>query len=147
MSYQIKASVLLTHGLSGSMPIVSRNGIINKFDRLRLCRYETTQANKKPAPSGIKYSDLTIGVPKETYANERRVSLTPAAVKTLTKQGFKLSVEENAGVLAKFSNKEYEEAGAQITSASNLFSASDIVLKVRSPEIKVRLTFMWFMHV
>jgi NAD(P) transhydrogenase len=134
MSYQIKASVLLTNGLGG------RNSLLGKFDKLRLCRYETTQADKKPAkpqPKGIKYSDLTIGVPKETYMNEKRVSLTPAAVKNLSKQGFKLNVEENAGSLAKFSNKEYEEAGAKITTASSLFNSSDIILKVRSPEIKV----------
>ena len=60
---------------------------------------------KKVIP-GIPYKNLSIGVPKETFANEKRVALTPTVVSTLVKKGFTLNVEENAGVGASFHNEE-----------------------------------------
>ena len=42
---------------------------------------------KKPI-AGAPYKSLSIGVPKETYLNEKRVALTPAVVSTLVKKGF-----------------------------------------------------------
>ncbi|UYV60415.1 NNT [Cordylochernes scorpioides] len=87
----------------------------------------------KPAePRGIPYSKLSIGVPKEIYQNERRVALSPVATAALTKQGFKVNIEENAGKEAQFKNEEYEASGASITNLKSAFE-SDIVLKVRSP--------------
>lgn len=56
----------------------------------------------------------------------------PATVSTLTKKGFNVIIEENAGSEAKFSNDEYISAGAKITSAKEAFQ-SDITLKVRAP--------------
>lgn len=89
----------------------------------------------EPPPLGVSYKNLTIGVPKEIYKNERRVAITPAVVQTLTKKGFKLQIEENAGALAQFPNDQYEKAGAKITDAKGIFSTSDILLKVRAPEV------------
>lgn len=91
----------------------------------------------KSKPEGISYKNLTIGVPKETFLNEKRVAITPAVTQTLVKKGFKVIVEENAGVLAKFPNSQYEESGATITEQKNLYSSSDILLKVRPPSIEV----------
>ena len=85
-----------------------------------------------PPPRGTPYSKLTIGVPKETFQNEKRVALTPAAVKVLTKEGFNVWVEDGAGAAAKFSNTEYEDSGAHIKAQAEVFG-SDIVLKVRAP--------------
>lgn len=45
---------------------------------------------------------------------------------------FKVNIEENAGSESKFSNADYEAAGAKVTSAANAFK-SDIILKVRAP--------------
>ncbi|KAK2193652.1 hypothetical protein NP493_9g04024 [Ridgeia piscesae] len=81
---------------------------------------------------GIPYKDLVIGVPKEVFKNERRVAIVPATVKNLIKKGFSVTVEESAGVLAKFGNEDYEAAGASLRSAEDVFK-SDIVLKVRAP--------------
>ncbi|CAH0557319.1 unnamed protein product [Brassicogethes aeneus] len=81
---------------------------------------------------GVPYSKLTIGVPKEIWKNERRVAVTPAVTQTLTKKGFTVLVEENAGVEAKFRNEDYEKSGAKIASNQNVFE-SDILLKVRHP--------------
>lgn len=58
--------------------------------------------------------------------------MSPATVTTLTKKGFSINIEENAGLEAKFQNEEYAKAGAKIISKSEAFQ-SDIVLKVRAP--------------
>ena len=73
---------------------------------------------------------MSIGVPKETFPNERRVAIVPATVQTLVKKGFTINVEEGAGVEASFANKEYEAAGAKVTNAANVYK-SNILLKVR----------------
>ena len=83
---------------------------------------------------GIPYKQLTIGVPREVFPNERRVALAPAAVQSLVKAGFSVTVEDGAGAEAFFSNKDYEAAGATIKSKNDAFGA-DIVLKVRPPEM------------
>jgi NAD(P) transhydrogenase len=55
--------------------------------------------------SGTPYGAVSVGVPKESYANERRVALTPASVAVLLKNGVKaVCVEKGAGVEAKFSD-------------------------------------------
>ena len=86
-------------------------------------------------PKGTPYKKLTIGVPRETYQNERRVALTPTATQNLAKKGFNLIIEENAGILAKFPNDQYEKAGAKIADSKSVYSSSDIILKVRSPDL------------
>ena len=40
---------------------------------------------------------LTIGVPREVFANEKRVATVPEVVEKLIKQGFKVAVETGAG--------------------------------------------------
>ena len=37
--------------------------------------------------AGIPYKELSIGVPKETFPNEKRVALAPATVANLVKKG------------------------------------------------------------
>jgi NAD(P) transhydrogenase len=84
---------------------------------------------------GIPYSKLRIGVPRETFQNERRVGLVPATVATLTKKGFNVTVEDGAGELAKFSNVDYENAGGKIGKVDDIYNA-DMILKVRSSSIR-----------
>lgn len=92
------------------------------------------QKDGKPVEvvKGIPYKNLTIGVPKERWQNERRVAITPAVTATLTKKGFNVNVEENAGLEAKFRNDDYASAGAKIVNATNVYN-TDILLKVRIP--------------
>ena len=85
----------------------------------------------EPIP-GIAYDKLTVGVPRELFKNEKRIALSPAATALLTKKGFNVAVEENAGLEAKFMNEEYAASGASLVSRDKAF-ASDIVLKVRAP--------------
>ncbi|XP_025420569.1 NAD(P) transhydrogenase, mitochondrial-like isoform X2 [Sipha flava] len=80
----------------------------------------------------VPYTELKIGVPKETWSNERRVALVPSSVEVLKKHGWNVRVEYDAGTGAKFRNRDYETAGAEIVSKENAF-ASDVILKVRHP--------------
>lgn len=77
---------------------------------------------------------LTIGVPREVFAGEKRVATVPEVVGKLIKLGFKVAVESGAGELANFNDDAYREAGAEvIDSAAQLWATSDIVFKVRGP--------------
>lgn len=74
---------------------------------------------------------MIIGVPKETYPGERRVALVPMVIPTLTKAGFEILIETNAGLQAGYPDAQYTEKGAQITTArADLFQKADIVLQV-----------------
>ena len=96
----------------------------------RLDSAATTQSS----PSGIPYSQLTIGVPRETFPDERRVAVSPASVKTLLKKGFKaVHVSPSAGALAAFPDSDYSAAGATLVDP---YESSDILLKVRPPSDK-----------
>ena len=78
---------------------------------------------------------MRIGVPKEIYAGEKRVATTPDVATQLMKLGFDVSVESGAGEGSNFSDGAYSDVGCDIVdSASELWSKSDIVLKVRAPE-------------
>ncbi|CAM4799862.1 unnamed protein product [Rotaria magnacalcarata] len=92
---------------------------------------KAADATKKTL-TGAPYKSLSIGVPKETFLNEKRVALTPTVVSALVKKGFTLNVEENAGKGASFHNEDYKNAGAQIVSRNAAYS-SNIILKVRQP--------------
>lgn len=79
--------------------------------------------------AGISYKQLTVGVPKEVFQNEKRVAISPAGVQALIKQGFNVVVESGAGDSAKFPDAMYTQAGATIKDAKEVF-ASDMLLKV-----------------
>ena len=74
---------------------------------------------------------MIIGVPKETYPGERRVALVPMVIPALTKAGFEVMVETDAGIQAGYPDSQYSEKGAQIVAArSALFEKADIILQV-----------------
>lgn len=84
------------------------------------------------AAFGKNVSEVTIGVPKETFPNERRVALSPEATQRLAKLGFKINIEAGAGKDSDFSDKVYQDAGAKIVGTEEALKA-DLVLKVRAP--------------
>ncbi|KAK7143408.1 hypothetical protein R3I93_014533 [Phoxinus phoxinus] len=94
--------------------------------------FRTHQALSRLASPGIPYKQLTVGIPKEIFQNERRVAISPAGVEALIKQGFNVVVESGAGESAKFSDDMYMKAGATIRDVKDVFS-SDVLLKVRAP--------------
>jgi NAD(P) transhydrogenase subunit alpha len=75
---------------------------------------------------------MTIGVLKEP-SPETRVSLLAEAVATLTKKGITVLVENSAGEKAFCSNADYEKAGAQVKSRSEILSSSQVVLSIHPP--------------
>jgi len=94
-----------------------------------------------------------IGVPRETFAGEKRVATVPEVVEKLIKLGFKVAVQSGAGDAANFGDEAYKAAGAQILAdAPGLWAASDIVFKVRAPsgdeagllrEGQTLVSFLW----
>jgi NAD(P) transhydrogenase subunit alpha len=77
---------------------------------------------------------MRIGVPREIVAGERRVATTPDVAQELQKLGYSVAVEKGAGLPANFSDRAFEEAGCELVDAANVWSESDIILKVRAPE-------------
>src|SRR5258705_5323554 len=83
---------------------------------------------------------MTIAVPREIRAGERRVAATPETVGHLLKLGFAVNVEVGAGGSAAFDDDAYRAAGAQIVSDTRtLWTGADIVIKVRAPEFNPAL--------
>ncbi|WP_068809547.1 Re/Si-specific NAD(P)(+) transhydrogenase subunit alpha [Thauera phenolivorans] len=81
--------------------------------------------------------NLLIGVPKETFAGEKRVATVPEVVVKLVKLGFAVAVESSAGEAAHFSDDDYRAAGAEVLpNATDLWARADIVFKVRPPTLE-----------
>ncbi len=75
---------------------------------------------------------MIVGVPKETFPNERRVALIPATVPALTKAKLEVVVEAGAGLAAGFPDAAYQDKGARvIASRSELFASAGIILQLR----------------
>lgn len=79
------------------------------------------------------YSSLTIGVMKETFPGENRVSQSPESVALLVKAGFDVVVESGAGENASFSDADYVNAGAIVFPGDQIFAHTDIITKIRPP--------------
>jgi H+-translocating NAD(P) transhydrogenase subunit alpha len=77
---------------------------------------------------------MKVGIPKEIYPYERRVAAVPETVHKILKLGYEVVIEAGAGDAAAFADGTYAEAGATVLpSASAVYAAADIVLKVRQP--------------
>ncbi|AXG74606.1 alanine dehydrogenase [Flavobacterium arcticum] len=81
-------------------------------------------------------SDLFIGIPKETSYQERRICLTPDAVNSLTAHGHRVMIESEAGESSSYSDKEYSDAGAEITMDTKKVFSCPVILKVEPPTEK-----------
>jgi alanine dehydrogenase len=75
-------------------------------------------------------SELFIGIPKETSFQERRICLTPDAVNSLVSHGHRVLLEAGAGESASYSDKEYSDAGAEITQDPKKVFSCPMILKV-----------------
>ncbi|CAM1364633.1 Alanine dehydrogenase [Tenacibaculum soleae] len=79
--------------------------------------------------------ELFIGLPKETHFEEKRISLSPDAVSALIAHGHRVVIETGAGNGAKYSDKEYADAGAKITYDTKEAFGCNVVLKVEPPSL------------
>ncbi|OEY71467.1 alanine dehydrogenase [Salegentibacter salarius] len=79
---------------------------------------------------------LFIGVPKETSYQEKRICLSPDAVAAITAHGHRVMIESGAGKWARFSDKDYSNAGAEITKDTKKVFSCPTILKIEPPSIE-----------
>ena len=72
---------------------------------------------------------LTIGIPKETTIEEKRISLVPHSVRSIVGYGHKVIIESGAGRGSNYSNEDYAEAGAEITKDTKRIFESQVIVK------------------
>ncbi len=89
----------------------------------------------KESPAQLKKGGkpISLGMPKETSTEEKRVVLSPDAVRILSQNGIEVLVETQAGERAKFSDQQFSDAGAKIAYSSKEVFAADVVVKVNAP--------------
>lgn len=80
--------------------------------------------------------DLLIGIPKEDQNQEKRIVLTPDAVAALSAHGHRIIMEKGAGEGANFTDKEYNDAGAELTSDKQKVFSCPTILKVAPPSLE-----------
>jgi NAD(P) transhydrogenase subunit alpha len=75
---------------------------------------------------------MKLGVPNQAAAGETRVATVPDVVRRLSKKGVEVLVESGAGAKAHVPDADFEEAGATIASAEQVWAA-DAVAFVKAP--------------
>lgn len=76
---------------------------------------------------------MIVGVPKETLTGERRVALTPAALRHLNRLGVKVLVQSGAGEAAGYTDQAFEAREATIIEdRAALFGEADIIAQVNT---------------
>jgi alanine dehydrogenase len=98
------------------------------------------QASLQPKESLLEVNSpdktLYIGVPKEITLQEHRIALTPSSVQQIVNNGNEVWIETNAGKAAKFSDREYSEAGAKICYSQEEIYKADVIVKVEPPTLE-----------
>jgi H+-translocating NAD(P) transhydrogenase subunit alpha len=79
---------------------------------------------------------MIIGVLQEP-SSENRVSLLPETVTSLIKKGITVLVATGAGIKASATDDDYTKAGAQIKTADEIISASDIILSIQPAQFPI----------
>ena len=96
---------------------------------------------------------MRVGVAKEIKPQEYRVALTPAGARELVQDGHEVLVEQGAGAGSAFPDDEYERAGAAIASVDDVWTRSELLLKVKEPiaaeygRLREGLTLFTYLHI
>ncbi|MFN7008594.1 MAG: Re/Si-specific NAD(P)(+) transhydrogenase subunit alpha [Allorhizobium sp.] len=78
---------------------------------------------------------MKIGSPRELFAGEARVAMTPDSAVQLKKLGYECMIESGAGKAAGFSDEAYRAVGVEVVEgAEALYAGADVIAKVRPPE-------------
>ncbi|WP_124980412.1 alanine dehydrogenase [Nonlabens xiamenensis] len=80
--------------------------------------------------------ELFIGIPKETQHQEKRICLTPDAVAAVTAHGHRILMEKGAGKGSSFTDKQYTDAGAELTTDTAKVFSCPTILKVAPPSLE-----------
>lgn len=83
-----------------------------------------------------KEKKFSIGIPKETCLDEKRLCLTPDAVQVLVQAGHRIIMEKGAGEGSFFNDIQYSEAGAEMTSDTQEVFNQNIILKINPPTLE-----------
>jgi alanine dehydrogenase len=95
---------------------------------------------------------MRIGVAKEIKPDEYRVALTPAGALELARAGHDVLVEAGAGAGSAFADEVYARVGARIVGVDEVWSESDLLLKVKEPvpseypRLREGLTLFTYLH-
>lgn len=76
---------------------------------------------------------MIVGIPKEIKDNEYRVSMTPGGVHQLVEAGHTVLVEAGAGEGSFFPDEDFQEAGAKLAPAAEVWNRANLVVKVKEP--------------
>ena len=96
-------------------------------------------------------SIASIGVPREIKPDERRVALTPDAVRELVSHGLQVRIEQGAGEGAGISDAAFEAAGAALVDQTEAWAAH-LVVKVKEPQpeefafLRADLVLLTYLH-
>ena len=69
---------------------------------------------------------------KGGHSTRERVAITPNVISKINKLGYKVLVERGLGLDASFSDLEYQNSGAVVSDANDIWSC-DIILKINKP--------------
>ncbi len=81
-------------------------------------------------------SSFTIGIPKETHMQEKRIMLTPDAVSFLVNNGHQVVIESGAGNNSHYTDLNYANAGAKIVYEAKQAFNQQIVAKIMPPSLE-----------
>ncbi len=78
---------------------------------------------------------MIVGILKEIKVAEKRVSMTPAGVIAMIRNGHEVLVEKDAGTGAGYPDVEYAEAGATIINTpAEVYAKAEMVMHVKEPQ-------------
>ncbi len=77
---------------------------------------------------------VTIAVPMESYANERRVALIPDVAKKFAGLGARVLIQKGAGAAALIPDEQYQDV-TLMDDAKAMLAEADVVLKVQPPTL------------
>jgi alanine dehydrogenase len=78
----------------------------------------------------VSRRQISIGIPHDIHDDEKRVALTPEAIKILTDTGNEVFIQANAGLGAGFPDRDYSENGAVVADTPQKVYECDIVIKI-----------------
>lgn len=80
--------------------------------------------------TAVRNRKISIGIPCDKKDDEKRVALTPEAVKLLVDNDNEVIVQKGVGLGANYTDKDYSENGATISESPARVYSSDVVIKV-----------------
>jgi alanine dehydrogenase len=78
----------------------------------------------------VSRRQMSIGMPRDIHDDEKRIALTPEAVRILTDAGNEVYIEASTGKGAGFADSDFSENGAMVTDTPQKVYECDLVIKI-----------------